>query len=40
MSLEAGSEIMLDYDLKQLAKLTCVEAFKFNNIEDLDRGEI
>ena len=31
---------MLDYDLKQLAKLTCVEAFKFNNIEDLDRGEI
>ena len=31
---------MLDYPLEKLAKETCEAAFKFNNIEDLERGEI
>lgn len=40
LSLEAGSEIMLDYPLDKLAKEVCIAAFEFNGITDLARGEI
>ena len=40
LSLENGNEIMLDYPLDKLAKETATACFKFNQITDLERGEV
>lgn len=40
LSLEQGNEIMLDYPLDKLAKEVAVACWKFNEIEDLERGEV
>lgn len=40
LSLENGNEIMLDYPLDKLAKETATACFKFNQIADLERGEV
>ena len=40
LSLEAGSEIMLDYPLDKLAKETTMACYQFNNVEDTVRGEV
>ena len=39
LSLERGNEIMLDYDLEKLAREVATACWKFNGIEDLERGE-
>ena len=40
LSLERSNEIMLDYPLEKLAREVATACFKFNNIEDLERGEV
>ena len=40
LSLESGSEVMLDYPLDTLAKETATACFEHEGIEDLDHGEI
>ena len=40
LSLEAGSEIMLDYPLDQLAKDTATACFQHEGIDDMAQGEI
>lgn len=40
LSLERGNEIMLDYDLEKLAREVATACWKFNGIEDLERGEV
>ena len=40
LSLESGSEVMLDYPLDTLAKETATACFEHEGIEDLEHGEI
>ena len=40
LSLEAGSEIMLDYPLDKLAKETATACFHYEGIDDIAHGEV
>ena len=40
LSLENGSEIMLDYPLNKLAKETATACFNFSGITDLEKGQV
>mgnify|MGYP000642648882 CR=1 FL=1 len=40
LSLEHGNEIMLDYPLDKLAKEVATACWKYNGVEDLERGEV
>lgn len=40
LSLEAGSEIMIDYPLDKLAKEAATHCFTYEKIDDLANGEV
>mmetsp|Transcript_14272 Transcript_14272/g.19368 ORF Transcript_14272/g.19368 Transcript_14272/m.19368 type:complete len:159 (+) Transcript_14272:453-929(+) len=40
LSLESGSEIMIDYPLEKLAKMTVTSCFQHEGIDDLTNGEV